>query len=582
MKSASWLATLALGSSLLFSPSTATACGSFFCSTTPVDQNAERIIFKVRDDGKTDMVIQIAYQGKAPDFAWLLPLAEPPTKEDLGTFPQLAMTALDGQTGPQVYGNYCYESAAGGNSGGVPSAEDGGTPTPPKVDVYVREQIGNYDVAVIGSTSAQASADWLIENDFRISDAMLGFIELYTAEKMKFLALKLLPDKAVTDITPFRVTLPGDSPSIPLRLTGVAAEPEMGIVTWIFGDSRYEPANAAELTIADEDLVVDPTTGDSNWLSMVARAVDAAQGKGWVVEHAEAVTNIRSFIESSFANDTMQQEAREALLDVLAGTTYVTRLYTRVSPEEMTYDPLFKRSSKGDVSRFHQAGGETNSCDQPVVEPTPCDFTACGALGLCREVEGDGAIGAACACAPGFTARTTFVPMLDGTMRTTISCVDKQLSFLNPGDKNRKGEVLPDPCPGFSCGEHGKCVAMNMTPTCDCDVGYVARGYVNKDDSRGATCVVPTKSVPEGFYNRRAMQRSEKLPIGREEFVPPPNGMSDLEDPVPEGNLDAMVDAPASSGMCAVASPGLPRDTTWLGLGALGCLAALRRRRFRG
>src|SRR4051794_5318272 len=103
MKTRHWIASLALGLSLwASSPQPAEACGGFFCSSTPVDQNAERIIFKVRADGRTDMIVQIAYQGDPSDFAWLMPLAEPPAKEDLGTFPLLAMTALDGQTGPAI------------------------------------------------------------------------------------------------------------------------------------------------------------------------------------------------------------------------------------------------------------------------------------------------------------------------------------------------------------------------------------------------------------------------------------------------------------------------------------------------
>ena len=83
---------------------TAQACGGFFCSSTPVDQNAERVVFKVRGDGRTDMIVQITYQGKAEDFAWLLPLAEPPKESDLGIFPQRALTALDAHTGVVVSG----------------------------------------------------------------------------------------------------------------------------------------------------------------------------------------------------------------------------------------------------------------------------------------------------------------------------------------------------------------------------------------------------------------------------------------------------------------------------------------------
>jgi hypothetical protein len=526
-------------------PTVARACGGLFCSSTPVDQNAERIVFKVRADGRTDMIVQISYQGKAEDFAWLLPLGEPPTAQDLGVFPQAALNALDAQTGT-VISPGCFFGGAGGGIANAAGAQDAGT-GPRGVEVYVRAQIGNYEVAVIGSTDASASAEWLHENGFRLSDAMLGFLELYTAEGMKFLALKLLPDKEVTDITPFKLTLPGETPSIPLRLSAVAAEPEMGIVVWIFGSQRYEPANAQELTIDNADLRYDWNTGRSNWLSLVARAADEVEGHGFVVENAQPVDNFRSFVQSSFTTGEEQMKAQQALLDLLEGTTYMTRLYTRLSPEEMTFDPVFKRSTKGDVERFRTIANN-EQCVQPP-PPDPCDFVACGSLGLCRTLADKSA---ACACAPGATARTTFAASTNGQFTGTISCIDKRLSFLNPGDKNPDGEALPDPCVGFDCGGHGRCVPMNMTPTCECERGYVAQGSVDDAGTRSTTCQLPTKGIPESFYNRRAMPRDSTLPIGREVTVEAPTSPSDPADPMPEGNMDAMRRTGGGDG-CSVA-----------------------------
>jgi Uncharacterized protein conserved in bacteria (DUF2330) len=512
----------------------ALACGGFFCSSTPVDQNAERVVFKIRGDGRTDMIVQISYQGKAEDFAWLLPLAEPPKEEDLATFPQRALTALDAQTGVVVNGGFCGFDDAASGPGASNAAQDEEAHT---VDVYVRTQIGNYDVAVIGSKDAQATADWLKENDFRISEAMLGFVKLYTAEGMKFLALKLLPDKSANDITPFKLTLAGETPSIPLRLSAVAAEPEMGIVVWIFGKTRYEPANSEELSIDNKDLRLDENY-QSNWLTLVARAADQAQGRGFVVENAGAISNLQSLLMNSFTSAPDQEEAQKALTDLFANTTYMTRLYTRLSPEEMTYDPMFKRSTRGDVSRFREIESNNNQCGAPP-EADPCDFVACGALGLCRPIDDNGQKAAACACAGGSTARTTFLPNANGTFATTVSCIDKRLSFLNPGDRNEAGAVLPDPCVGIDCGGHGTCVAMNMTPTCACEKGYVAQGLLAADKTRSARCVKPSTAIPDNFYNRRALARDPSLPIGRDESMPAPTAGSDDDDPVPEGNMGA-------------------------------------------
>jgi MYXO-CTERM domain-containing protein len=569
------LTALAGALAALLAPQPAQACGGFFCSSTPVDQNAERVVFKIRDDGRTDMIVQISYQGKAEDFAWILPLAEPPKKEDLGVFPQRALTALDAQTGV-VVSQSCARAANGGPfpaAGTV--ADDSEEHT---VDVYVRTQIGNYEVAVIGSEDAQALADWLKDNDFRMSDAMLGFIKLYVAEGMKFLALKLLPEKTANDITPFKLTLAGESPSIPLRLSAVAAEPEMGIVVWVLGKSRYEPANAEELTIDNKLLRLDERYR-SNWLPLVARAVDEAQGRGFVVEYAEALTNLRSLLMNSFTSATDQVDARNALSDLFANASYITRLYTRVSPEEMTFDPLFKRSSKGDVSRFRSVSND-DQCTQPA-PGDPCDFTACGALGLCRLAEDAGQKAAGCACAGGSTARTTFVPDASGSFTPTVSCIDKRLSFLNPGERNAAGEALPDPCVGVDCGGHGKCVPMNMTPTCECDKGYVAQGLVASDGTRSAKCVMPTGSVPDAFYNRRALPRDSELPVGREETMPAPTGASDPDDPVPEGNMMAGGSGKlnkSSGSSCALGGQGESGGGA-LALGLVALFGLRRRRR---
>ena len=55
----------------------ALACGGFFCQNSPIDQNAERIIFTQNRDGTISAYIQIQYTGSAPDFSWILPIPEP-------------------------------------------------------------------------------------------------------------------------------------------------------------------------------------------------------------------------------------------------------------------------------------------------------------------------------------------------------------------------------------------------------------------------------------------------------------------------------------------------------------------------
>ena len=59
------------------------------------------------------------------------------------------------------------------------------------------------------------------------------------------------------------------------------------------------------------------------------------------------MTNTRVF-------DEEQGQAQLALQKLLNGRPYMTRLYTRVAAEEMSYDPVFRRSDKPAVNRVRE------------------------------------------------------------------------------------------------------------------------------------------------------------------------------------------------------------------------------------
>ncbi len=489
----------------------AEACGGFFCGQQPVDQSAERVVFAVdREAGTTEMIVQIGFQGSARDFAWIVPLGSVPVEGSLDTFPQAALTALDANTAPQIFGGgACLDAAAVPERGGPPSTMD--------VTVHTREAVGPYDAAVIESDDPNALVDWLRDSGFRVTIPMEPYIAEYTALGMKFLALRLQPDRKVSEIEPFRMTLPGTSPVVPLKMTALAAEPEMGVAVWILADQRYEGANWPNLEVPDDYLVYDWSTGRHNWTAAVARVVDEAGGQGWVTETATPLDDYRSLLERTTPADEEQAEAVAALLDLFDGHSYMSRLYTRLSAEEMTSDPIFRRSDGVDVPRWRELppdeGVDVCWGGRDLETASPCEFMACGAGGRCAEVEVDGVTQAGCACVPGATARTTVGP--DG--QATVACQDMRMSFLNPGDRETPDATpLPDPCVGFDCGA-GTCVPMNMTPTCVCDRGLVAIGRIDPETgTRSTSCVRPTAPIPDSFYAGRLPERPATLPAGRE------------------------------------------------------------------
>ncbi len=543
-------------------PAPAEACGGFFCGQQPADQAKEIVVFGVNEDtNTTDMIVQVSYMGDAADFAWVLPLAEVPVDGSLDTFPMFALNALDARTGPQLSPDWgdCFDSdSSAAPMAGGRAEEDG------DVTVHTRENVGPYDVAVLESENADALIEWLRDNDFRVTSAMEPYMTAYTEEGMKFLALRLQPESKVSDIAPFKLTLPGTSPGIPLRLTSIAAEPEMGILTIILGSQRYQGANWGNVEVPDDYLAYDWTTGRHNWPVAVARVVDEAGGQGWVTELAGSNAEWIGLLERTMPSDPEQAEAISDLLGLMRPHAYITRLYTRLSAEEMTSDPTFRRSAGEDVSRFRTipSDGET-SCGgwwgpgeaDTRADADPCAFVTCGAGGRCAEVErADGTIVAGCACVPGATARTTTSP----SGGATTICQDQSMSFLNAGDVELPGATpIPDACIGFECGSHGTCVAVNMTPTCVCDQGYVALGAFTDEGGRLTSCVAPRERVGASFYDRRLPERSLELPTGRTDTILP----------APTDMVDAGCSAAGGAGGHA----------GWLAFAALGLM--LRRRR---
>jgi hypothetical protein len=133
---------------------------------------------------------------------------------------------------------------------------------------------------------------------------------------------------------------------IPLRMAAVAAVPHMGVLVWIFGAGRYQPLNYRPITLRDEQIGGNPYPG-SNYTQLVDTAVASANRHAFVTEYAKP---------TSLLGDTPE------LSPFRQRYPYVTRLYTRISPERMTLDPNFGPGGGGDVSNIHSVQPSTN-CD---------------------------------------------------------------------------------------------------------------------------------------------------------------------------------------------------------------------------
>ncbi|MBI3241089.1 MAG: DUF2330 domain-containing protein [Chloroflexi bacterium] len=358
---------------VLAAPAATLACGGFFCTTSPINQQVERIIFTQRGS-EIAAYVQINYTGDDADFAWVVPV---PSVPEVDVAEMDMFLELDTMTAPIYIGPPIPEcalqdlalpalSVAEGAGGGV--------------TVFSSGEVGPFGFDVIGSEDSEALINWLKDNGYRITPEMEPLVHVYVEEQMLFLAMKLRPGAGVQDIQPVVMKYKSDRPMIPLRLTAVAANPNMGVLVWLLGNTQYESDNYRKLDIPDSDIQFFPF-GGSNYFGLRTQAIDNVSGQGFVTEFAGPTTGLTAVDED--------------LRALLSEYPYLTRVYTEISPEEMTVDPTFQyNESLPPLSNVHDLSNSPSpyECAQNTVEIAVPTAVQQAAPGVVSEVAPRGVI----------------------------------------------------------------------------------------------------------------------------------------------------------------------------------------------
>ena len=425
-------------------PRIAAACGCFAAPnpSVPVVQAGEKIVF-AQDGTKVTAHIQIQYEGNAEEFGWLIPM---PAVPDVRLSTEELFSELEDSTNPQFLyaqqGGFCAEESSGlgcaASDDSAPVAVNENRfepPTGPKDVAVVQSTAGPFEFAVVRADTKAPMIEWLETNGYVVPAGGEDLLDPYIRTGAFFLALKLRSGQSVGDLQPIVIEYEADLPMIPLILTRLGANPDMGVLVWVLGRDRAVSTNYRHVQINEEYL--DWPTGANNYAEVVARAVDEAEnGHAFVTEYAgssnvmlnrlddpsrfgrrdvfEQTTDAIEYVEQLAANDfpmellrpifervfpvapeavrngitaddyyadlasslsafdpnpegfmpmelTAEIWERVVVPALAAGALfrqnrYLTRLYTAISPEEMTADPVFAfNPDLPDVSNTHNA-----------------------------------------------------------------------------------------------------------------------------------------------------------------------------------------------------------------------------------
>jgi hypothetical protein len=521
---------------LLVDARPAEACG---CLSPPavttgefaINQRAEQIIFEVEPGWVTAHVL-IRYAGDPSQFAWIVPVPEVP---EMAISPISAFSLLDRATAPFVQvteENICPVSEytcqraescgfndavgladAGASSDGAPGGNN-------PVDVIDEKVVGDYQTVTFRASEAAAATQWLRDNGFVVNSTTSIYMESYVQANMVFVAVKLVPGAGVSSIKPLKMKYRAAFPQVPLILTAVAAEPHLTVTSFIYGAKPFKPQGHPVVTI-DPNRIAKDSTGRFNYPMVMARTVDEAGGDGFVIEYAGQSPRVQQDNNNyccsnpeldlcQLANNDQCDCPRNAwdsedcgasgdivegieLLDALA-TKYpvVSRITTRISAEEMTFDPAYEPDFNGAATgRLTLSTTEPvlTSCTAQIMDQDAfaeiqttvgCTAMYCGA-GQCVTTEA----GAGCACDAGYVAQR----FTDADGLPSVTCVPQ----TPPCDLRAGGDNLPDGCATASCGA-GACIDRNGVPVCLCNSGAAA--VAGNADAPSCAAIVKNTNSP--------------------------------------------------------------------------------------
>lgn len=274
-------------------PTASVACGGFFCTTVPINQAAEQIVFRQEDNMVTAMV-RILYAGNAEDFSWVVPVPETP---EISLGANNTFTELDFATQPQFLlqreGQVCSQDDISftTDAGGV--AESESEEADEGVTIEEELQVGPFDIDIVSSDNPDDMSIWLQDNGYLLSDRGTDLIEPYVLAGMKFVALKLRSGESSGSIQPLIMRYPSDKPEVPIRLTAVAAEEDMGVLVWVVNDARAIPENYEHVTpnYTRLDWFAGSANAYASYQSLITDAMNETEsGQGFATDYAGSFT----------------------------------------------------------------------------------------------------------------------------------------------------------------------------------------------------------------------------------------------------------------------------------------------------
>lgn len=302
--------------------------------TTPKQR---AIIF--HDKGEEIMVLQMAFEGRTSELAWVIPT---PSRPRVGTASSGMFNDLFRLTQPRTGYRVSTPSLCGAAKEEVSPTEEG------DVTVWEKRKVGIYETVVLTATDSKALIDWLNLNGFTFPETALDAVNHYIGKGWYFVGVKIGADVPVEEGNPdpIRLDFKSERAIYPLRISSISASRRTEILLYIFSDHRMEPQNYGIREVDVSDMPKEDP--GSEYERRVRQAIYKAGGRAFVVEYAKRLWWEWFFDYGYWADYPIEGKFLTRLRSVMSGNEMDQDIILAPAKEDKELRIIFLSSSKPD------------------------------------------------------------------------------------------------------------------------------------------------------------------------------------------------------------------------------------------
>ena len=379
-------AALLVLATLVALPRTADAFCGFYVSRadTTLFNKASQVVL-VRDGDRTVLTMANDYRGDPKDFAMVIPVPTPITREQIHVADAALLAHLDAYTAPRLVEYYDADPCARYDRmfdlarPAAPAAQAVGAASAERrakslgVTIEAQYTVGEYDILILSAQQSTGLETWLRDNGYRIPAGASEVLGSYIGQKMRFFVAKVnLREHAASGVArlrPLQVAYESPKFMLPIRLGMVNADGAQELFVYaLTRKGRVESTNYRTVKLkTDVEIpayVKDPAEFGRMYRAMFEQHVAREQMSAVFQEYAWDMAWCDPCAADPFTSDELRRlgvfwanaddtpiapwERRR--VPAAAQDVFVTRLHVRYDRAHFPEDLVFQET--GDRTNF--------------------------------------------------------------------------------------------------------------------------------------------------------------------------------------------------------------------------------------